>query len=43
MTHWHFQPPQRVQQTNVSLLGREMVGNKVRPGVPQPPDQALPT
>lgn len=29
-----FQPPQRMQQTNVSLLGQETVGNKVRPGVP---------
>ncbi|XP_014400036.1 PREDICTED: protein phosphatase 1 regulatory subunit 32 isoform X3 [Myotis brandtii] len=28
MTHWQFQHPQRVQQTNVSLLGRETVGNK---------------
>ncbi|KAK1335428.1 hypothetical protein QTO34_003214 [Cnephaeus nilssonii] len=28
VTHWQFQHPQRVQQTNVSLLGREMVGNK---------------
>ncbi|XP_004469411.2 stabilizer of axonemal microtubules 4 [Dasypus novemcinctus] len=28
MTHWQFQAPQRVQQTNVALLGRETVGNK---------------
>ncbi|KAM5225665.1 stabilizer of axonemal microtubules 4 isoform 2-T2 [Hipposideros larvatus] len=28
MSHWQFQPPQRVQQTNVALLGRETVGNK---------------
>ncbi|XP_070282466.1 stabilizer of axonemal microtubules 4 isoform X1 [Myotis yumanensis] len=28
LTHWQFQHPQRVQQTNVSLLGRETVGNK---------------
>ncbi|XP_037694168.1 protein phosphatase 1 regulatory subunit 32 [Choloepus didactylus] len=28
MNHWQFQAPQRVQQTNVALLGRETVGNK---------------
>ncbi|XP_075857368.1 stabilizer of axonemal microtubules 4 isoform X2 [Microcebus murinus] len=28
MNHWQFQPPQRVQQTNVALLGRETVGKK---------------
>ncbi|KAM8819638.1 stabilizer of axonemal microtubules 4 [Rhynchonycteris naso] len=28
VSHWQFQPPQRVQQTNVSLLGRETLGNK---------------
>ncbi|XP_026343493.1 protein phosphatase 1 regulatory subunit 32 [Ursus arctos] len=28
MSHRQFQPPQRVQQTNVALLGRETVGNK---------------
>ncbi|XP_032212802.1 protein phosphatase 1 regulatory subunit 32 isoform X1 [Mustela erminea] len=28
MSHQQFQPPQRVQQTNVALLGRETVGNK---------------
>ncbi|KAG8505701.1 Protein phosphatase 1 regulatory subunit 32 [Galemys pyrenaicus] len=28
MNPWQFQPPQRMQQTNVSLLGRESVGNK---------------
>ncbi|KAB1271921.1 Protein phosphatase 1 regulatory subunit 32 [Camelus dromedarius] len=28
MSHWQFQPPQRVQQTNVALLGRETVGKK---------------
>ncbi|KAK2504837.1 hypothetical protein MC885_003054 [Smutsia gigantea] len=27
-SHRQFQPPQRVQQTNVALLGRETVGNK---------------
>ncbi|KAF5927348.1 hypothetical protein HPG69_018948 [Diceros bicornis minor] len=27
-THHEFQPPQRMQQTNVALLGRETVGNK---------------
>uniref|UniRef100_A0A8D1XV38 Uncharacterized protein n=1 Tax=Sus scrofa TaxID=9823 RepID=A0A8D1XV38_PIG len=34
MSHRQFQPPKRVQQTNVALLGRETVGNKVRPEVP---------
>ncbi|XP_016055841.1 PREDICTED: protein phosphatase 1 regulatory subunit 32 [Miniopterus natalensis] len=28
MSHWQYQHPQRVQQTNVALLGRETVGNK---------------
>uniref|UniRef100_A0A8C3YV39 Stabilizer of axonemal microtubules 4 n=1 Tax=Catagonus wagneri TaxID=51154 RepID=A0A8C3YV39_9CETA len=28
MGHRQFQPPKRVQQTNVALLGRETVGNK---------------
>ncbi|KAM4850029.1 stabilizer of axonemal microtubules 4 isoform X1 [Urocitellus parryii] len=28
MSHRPFQPPQRMQQTNVALLGREAVGNK---------------
>ncbi|XP_053418660.1 protein phosphatase 1 regulatory subunit 32 isoform X2 [Nycticebus coucang] len=28
MSRWQFQPPQRVQQTNVALLGRETVGKK---------------
>ncbi|KAL1787654.1 phosphatase 1 regulatory subunit 32 [Sigmodon hispidus] len=28
MSHRSYQPSQRVQQTNVSLLGREIVGNK---------------
>ncbi|XP_027973651.1 protein phosphatase 1 regulatory subunit 32 [Eumetopias jubatus] len=28
MSHWQFQPPQRMQQTNFALLGRETVGNK---------------
>ncbi|XP_054419667.1 stabilizer of axonemal microtubules 4 [Pteronotus mesoamericanus] len=28
MSHWQFQHPQRVQQTNVALPGREIVGNK---------------
>lgn len=28
MSHRQFQPPQRVQQTNIALLGRETVGNK---------------
>ncbi|XP_045711377.1 protein phosphatase 1 regulatory subunit 32 [Phyllostomus hastatus] len=28
MSHWQFQHPQRIQQTNVALPGREMVGNK---------------
>ncbi|XP_011285243.2 protein phosphatase 1 regulatory subunit 32 isoform X4 [Felis catus] len=28
VSHGQFQPPQRVQQTNVALLGRETVGNK---------------
>uniref|UniRef100_A0A8C6DU11 Stabilizer of axonemal microtubules 4 n=1 Tax=Moschus moschiferus TaxID=68415 RepID=A0A8C6DU11_MOSMO len=28
MSHWQFQSPQRTQQTNVALLGRETVGNK---------------
>ncbi|XP_036115703.1 protein phosphatase 1 regulatory subunit 32 [Molossus molossus] len=28
MSHWQFQHPQRLQQTNVALLGRETVGNK---------------
>uniref|UniRef100_A0A8C5P0Y6 Stabilizer of axonemal microtubules 4 n=1 Tax=Jaculus jaculus TaxID=51337 RepID=A0A8C5P0Y6_JACJA len=28
MNHWPYQPPQRMQQTNVALLGRETVGNK---------------
>ncbi|XP_036993716.2 protein phosphatase 1 regulatory subunit 32 [Artibeus jamaicensis] len=28
MSHWQFQHPQRVQQTNVTLPGREIVGNK---------------
>ncbi|XP_024430249.2 stabilizer of axonemal microtubules 4 [Desmodus rotundus] len=28
MSHWQFQHPQRVQQTNVPLPGREIVGNK---------------
>ncbi|XP_032976574.1 protein phosphatase 1 regulatory subunit 32 isoform X2 [Rhinolophus ferrumequinum] len=28
MSHWQFQPPQRVQQRNVALLGRETVGKK---------------
>ncbi|XP_069421134.1 stabilizer of axonemal microtubules 4 isoform X1 [Ovis canadensis] len=28
MNHWQFQSPQRMQQTNVALLGRETVGNK---------------
>uniref|UniRef100_A0A8D1MLN8 Protein phosphatase 1 regulatory subunit 32 n=1 Tax=Sus scrofa TaxID=9823 RepID=A0A8D1MLN8_PIG len=28
MSHRQFQPPKRVQQTNVALLGRETVGNK---------------
>ncbi|MBZ3875965.1 Protein phosphatase 1 regulatory subunit 32 [Sciurus carolinensis] len=28
MSHRQFQPPQRLQQTNVALLGRETVGNK---------------
>ncbi|XP_026901467.1 protein phosphatase 1 regulatory subunit 32 isoform X3 [Acinonyx jubatus] len=28
VSHRQFQPPQRVQQTNVALLGREIVGNK---------------
>lgn len=36
MSHWQFQPPQRLQQTNVALLGRETVGKKVRPGVANP-------
>lgn len=36
MNHWQLQHPQRAQQTNVALLGRETVGNKVRPGVPKP-------
>lgn len=36
MNHWQFQSPQRMQQTNVALLGRETVGNKVRSGY-QPP------
>lgn len=35
-SHLQFQPPQRLQQTNVALLGRESVGNKVRPGAPTP-------
>lgn len=30
MSHRAYQPPQRMQQTNVALLGRESVGNKVR-------------
>lgn len=42
MSHWQFQPPQRVQQTNVALLGRETVGNKVRPGHPAPPPNLHP-
>lgn len=41
LSQWQFQHPQRVQQTNVSLLGRETVGNKVRPGHPTH-RQALP-
>ncbi|KAM9221990.1 stabilizer of axonemal microtubules 4 [Dugong dugon] len=28
MSHWQFQPPQRMQQTNVAMLGRETVGKK---------------
>ncbi|XP_051003023.1 protein phosphatase 1 regulatory subunit 32 isoform X2 [Acomys russatus] len=28
MSHRPYQPPQRMQQTNVALLGRESVGNK---------------
>uniref|UniRef100_A0A673TZS2 Succinate dehydrogenase assembly factor 2, mitochondrial n=1 Tax=Suricata suricatta TaxID=37032 RepID=A0A673TZS2_SURSU len=28
MSHWQFQPPQRMQQTNVALPGRETVGKK---------------
>ncbi|XP_007943089.1 protein phosphatase 1 regulatory subunit 32 [Orycteropus afer afer] len=28
MSHWQFQPPQRMQQSNVAMLGRETVGNK---------------
>nr|XP_019609549.1 PREDICTED: protein phosphatase 1 regulatory subunit 32 isoform X2 [Rhinolophus sinicus] len=28
MSHWQFQPPQRLRQTNVALLGRETVGKK---------------
>nr|KAF6466050.1 hypothetical protein HJG63_011377 [Rousettus aegyptiacus] len=28
MSHWQLQHPQRAQQTNVALLGRETVGNK---------------
>ncbi|KAM6158086.1 stabilizer of axonemal microtubules 4 [Rhynchocyon petersi] len=28
LSHWQFQPPQRRQQTNVAMLGRETVGNK---------------
>ncbi|XP_045429990.1 protein phosphatase 1 regulatory subunit 32 [Pipistrellus kuhlii] len=28
LSQWQFQHPQRVQQTNVSLLGRETVGHK---------------
>ena len=28
MSHRSYQPPQRMQQTNVALLGRESVGNK---------------
>ncbi|XP_006169711.1 protein phosphatase 1 regulatory subunit 32 isoform X2 [Tupaia chinensis] len=28
MNHWQFQNPQRMQQTNVAMLGRETVGKK---------------
>ncbi|XP_021491757.2 stabilizer of axonemal microtubules 4 isoform X2 [Meriones unguiculatus] len=28
MSHRSYQPPQRMQQTNVALLGRESIGNK---------------
>ncbi|XP_058518392.1 protein phosphatase 1 regulatory subunit 32 [Ochotona princeps] len=28
LSHWQFQPPQRLQQSNVAMLGRETVGNK---------------
>ncbi|TEA11576.1 hypothetical protein DBR06_SOUSAS6910024 [Sousa chinensis] len=28
MNHWQFQPPQRMQQTNVALLGQETVWKK---------------
>ncbi|ERE78997.1 protein phosphatase 1 regulatory subunit 32 [Cricetulus griseus] len=28
VTHRSYQPPQRIQQTNVAMLGRESVGNK---------------
>lgn len=31
LSHWQFQPPQRLQQSNVAMLGRETVGNKVGP------------
>lgn len=34
MSHRPYQTPQRMQQTNVALLGRESVGNKVT--VPHP-------
>lgn len=37
MSHRQFQPQQRMQQTNVALLGRETVGNKVRLAAPSPP------
>lgn len=44
MNHWQFQSPQRMQQTNVALLGRETVGKKVRSGVPAPsPKSPLPS
>ncbi|XP_023374205.1 protein phosphatase 1 regulatory subunit 32 isoform X2 [Otolemur garnettii] len=28
INHWQFQPPQRMQQTNIGLLGRETMGKK---------------
>lgn len=44
MSHRQFQPLKRVQQTNVALLGRETVGNKVRPEVPSnTPHHQIPT
>lgn len=44
MNHWQFQSPQRMQQTNVALLGRETVGNKVRSAAPGPsPKSPLPS